>query len=338
MAQPPFIITKPTVSRAMTQIALEPISSIKELQRRIRSLAIQKNAIILSHYYQRPEIQDIADFVGDSLALARQAQKTKADIIILAGVYFMAETAKLLNPDKKVFIPDVNAGCSLVESCPPVPFKQFIEQYDNRFVMTYINSSIEIKAMSDIICTSSNALKLVQMVPPDKTLIFAPDRHLGEFLQRVTGREMVIWPGQCIVHEEFSADQIKELKKKYPDAKVIVHPECGSSLLEIADFVGSTGQLLKFVKEDSAKRYIVGTEEGIVHQMRKQAPGKEFIVVPPVVGCVACQQCPYMKLNTLEKIYNILLNEPAENEIIIPEDLAERARIPVERMLEWTDR
>ncbi len=309
---------------------------VADLQKAIRRLAKEKNAVILAHYYQRPEIQDIADFVGDSLALARYAQTTDASIIVLAGVYFMAETAKLLNPEKKVLVPDPMAGCSLVESCPPQAFKEFIEQYPNRFVMTYINSSVEVKALSDIICTSSNALQLIQKVPKDKTLIFAPDRHLGEFLKKASGREdMVIWPGQCIVHEEFNAEQLQSLKAKYPDAKIIVHPECSDPLIQVADFVGSTGQLLKFVQTDTSPVYIVGTEEGILHQMRKAAPHKEFVLVPPVAGCVACQQCPYMKLNTLEKIYDVLDQEL--NEVIIPEDIAERARIPVQRMMEWTE-
>ncbi len=310
---------------------------VKTLQKRIIKLKEKKKAIILSHFYQTPEIQDIADFVGDSLALAQFAKQSKADIIVLCGVLFMAETAKILNPKRKVLIPDPGAGCSLVESCPPEEFKQWINRYepDERFVVVYINSSVEIKALSDIVCTSSNAVKIVQKIPPDKKVLFAPDEHLGTFLKRIAGRkDMEIWKGRCIVHEEFQADQVLEIKKQYPNAKIIVHPECNEHLISIADFVGSTSALLKFVQNDPSPIYIVGTEEGIIHQMKKKAPHKEFILIPPITGCIACQQCPYMKLNTLEKLYEALLTE--EPEISIPEDLLEKARIPLERMLEWT--
>ncbi len=314
-----------------------PFASREALMEAIDALRRKKNAVILAHFYQEPAIQDLADFVGDSLALAQYAHRSQAEIIVLCGVVFMAETAKILNPTRKVLIPDRYAGCSLVEACPPAAFRRWIDRYDpsERFVMVYINSSVEIKAMSDIVCTSSNALKLIQKVPEDKMLLFAPDEHLGRFLQRVSGRRrMEIWKGRCIVHEEFQADEVLALKRRYPGSKVIVHPECNEHLIEVADFVGSTSALLRFVQTDEAPVYIVGTEEGILHQMKRAAPHKEFILVPPITGCVACQQCPYMKMNTLEKLYWTLVRE--EPEIVIDEELLWRARRPLERMLAWT--
>jgi len=304
------------------------------LQRKIRELARKKDAIILSHYYQIPEIQDIADFIGDSLELARKARDVDAKIILFCGVHFMAETAKILNPDKKVLIPSLEAGCSLSESCPPDKFKSFIEKVPNRFVMVYINTTAEVKALSDIVCTSSNAVSLIKKVPEDKNLIFAPDKHLGNYLMRVSGRKMIIWEGTCIVHQEFEHNQVLELKKKHPKAKIIVHPECNEHLIDIADFVGSTSKLLRFVQEDDAEEYIVGTEMGLVHQMRKLAPHKKYYVAPTVSTCSACQMCPYMKKNTLENAYEVLLEE--KNEIILSQEIIERAYIPLKRMLEWS--
>ena len=308
--------------------------NITELQKKIRELAKKKKAVILSHYYQVPEIQDIADFVGDSLELAKRARQSDSDIILLCGVHFMAETAKILNPSKKVLIPSLEAGCSLSESCPPDKFKTFIEKISDRFVMVYINTTAEIKAMSDLVCTSSNALNLIKKVPEDKTLVFAPDKHLGNYLMRQSGRKMIIWEGTCVVHNEFERDLVLSLKREHPSAKIIVHPECSEYLIDIADFVGSTSKLLRYVAEDTALEYIVGTEAGIVHQMRKVAPNKQFYVAPTVATCSACQMCPYMKKNTLENAYETLLYE--KNEIIIPEDILQKAYLPLKRMIEWS--
>lgn len=298
----------------------------------IEKLRKEKNAIILAHYYQEASIQEIADYVGDSLGLSQEAARTDADIIVFAGVYFMGETAKILNPGKKVLIPDKEAGCSLAESCPPGPFKKFLEKHPGHLVISYINCTAEIKAMSDIICTSSNAAKVIESVAKNKPIIFAPDKNLGYYLEKLTGREMVIWEGTCIVHEEFSSDQIDVIKKKYPNAKLIAHPECSSYMLEIADKIGSTSALIKFTKTDTAKEYIVATETGIFHQMRKVSPDKTFIPAPVVATCSACQQCPYMKMNTLEKLYLCLKNEKPE--IIIPEKIRLKALKPIQRMME----
>ncbi len=291
----------------------------------------QKNAVILAHYYQVGEIQDIADFIGDSLQLAQQAQQTKADIILFAGVHFMAETAKILNPSKKVIVPDLNAGCSLADSCPADKFKEFIDQHPGHIVISYINCSAEVKALTDIICTSSNAVKILESIPKDQPIIFAPDKNLGKYIIKKTGRPMVLWNGACEVHEKFSLQKIIELKIKHPDALLIAHPECEEDVLENADFIGSTSALLKFVQTDNHQSYIVATETGILHQMQKYCPTKTFIPAPPNNTC-ACNECPYMKLNTLEKIYLALRDE--QPEIIMSQELIEKAKKPLIRMLE----
>ncbi|HMI78072.1 MAG TPA: quinolinate synthase NadA, partial [Ferruginibacter sp.] len=266
----------------------------------IENLKKEKNAIILAHYYQEPDIQDVADFIGDSLGLAQKAEQTKADMIVFAGVHFMAETAKILNPSKKVLLPDLKAGCSLSDSAPPALFKLFKEKYPGHIVITYINCSAGIKALSDIICTSSNAQKIVESLPADQPIIFAPDKNLGAYINKQTGRNMVLWNGACMVHEIFSVEKITKLKIRHPQAKVIAHPECEDPVLALADFIGSTTGLLKFTKNDPAKEFIVVTETGILHQMQKNSPDKTFIPAPPNNSC-ACNDCPHMKLNTLEK-------------------------------------
>lgn len=298
----------------------------------IRKLKKEKNAVILAHYYQLPAIQDIADYVGDSLGLSQKAAATGADVIVFAGVHFMAETAKILNPAKKVLIPDVEAGCSLEESCPPALFREFIRAHPGHVVISYINCSAEIKALSDIICTSSNALQVINSVPKNTPLIFAPDKNLGRFLERASGRKMVLWEGECIVHQEFSASRIGEMRGKYPGIKVIAHPECSSYLLDQADFIGSTSALLNYAKADPAPYYLVATETGLLYQMQKANPEKKFIPAPVVTTCVACQECPYMKVNTLEKVYRCLKN--GYPEITVPEDIRIKAFRAVKRMLE----
>ena len=297
----------------------------------IERLKKEKNAVILAHYYQEPDIQDVADFIGDSLGLAQQAEKTKADIIVFAGVHFMAETAKILNPNKKVLLPDLKAGCSLADSAPTAIFKQFKDKHPEHIVISYINCTAEIKALSDIICTSSNAQKIIESLPPDQKIIFAPDKNLGAYLKKKTGRDMVLWNGACIVHEIFSLEKIVKLKIRHPKAKVIAHPECEEPVLRVADFIGSTTGLLKYSAEDDAQEYIVATETGILHQMQKLSPHKTFIPAPPDNMC-ACNDCPYMKLNTLEKLY--LCMEYEEPQIIMAENLLNAARKPIERMLE----
>ncbi|GIV23599.1 MAG: quinolinate synthase A [Bacteroidia bacterium] len=299
----------------------------------IQRLKKEKNAILLAHYYQDADIQDIADYVGDSLGLSQKAAETNADIIVFAGVHFMAETAKILNPTKKVLIPDMNAGCSLSDSCPPEAFRAFKEKYPEYKVVSYINTSAAIKAMSDIIVTSSNAVPIVQALPPDWKLIFAPDKNLGLYVMRKTGRQMVLWEGVCMVHTVFSHQKVRALRQQYPDAKLIAHPECEPALLEEADFIGSTTALLNYVINSLDKQFIVATEPGILHQMRKAAPDKELIQAPTEYSC-SCNTCPHMKLNTLEKIYNALLYEAPE--LILPLDLIEAARRPIERMLEMS--
>jgi quinolinate synthase len=296
----------------------------------IEKLKKEKNAIILAHYYQEPDIQDVADFIGDSLGLAQQAEKTNADIIVFAGVHFMAETAKILNPSKKVLLPDLNAGCSLSDSAPPPLFKLFKEKYPGHKVITYINCSAGIKALSDIICTSSNAQKIIESLPADQPIIFAPDKNLGAYINKQTGRNMVLWNGACMVHEIFSLEKITKLKIRHPQAKIIAHPECEEAVLNIADFIGSTTGLLKFTKQDQANTFIVATETGILHQMQKASPGKTFIPAPPNNSC-ACNDCPHMKLNTLEKLYLCLKYE--QPEIIMDEDLRIAAKKPIDEML-----
>jgi len=296
----------------------------------IEKLKKEKNAIILAHYYQEPDIQDVADYIGDSLGLAQQAEKTKADIIVFAGVHFMAETAKILNPSKKVLLPDLKAGCSLSDSAPPALFKLFKDKHPGHKVITYINCSAGIKALSDIICTSSNAQKIVESLPADQPIIFAPDKNLGAYINKQTGRNMVLWNGACMVHEIFSLEKITKLKIRHPHAKVIAHPECEEAVLNVADFIGSTTGLLNFTKKDTATAYIVATETGILHQMQKANPGKTFIPAPPNNSC-ACNDCPHMKLNTLEKLYLCLKYEMPE--IIMDENLRLAAKKPIDEML-----
>ncbi|MGE7773141.1 quinolinate synthase NadA [Chitinophaga sp. NPDC101104] len=297
----------------------------------IDRLKKEKNAIILAHYYQEPDIQDVADYIGDSLGLSQQAAKTDADIIVFAGVHFMAETAKILSPQKKVLLPDLKAGCSLADSAPPELFARFKAQYPDHLVISYINCSAGIKALSDIICTSSNAEKIIEAVPKDQPIIFAPDRNLGSYLVKKTGRDMVLWNGACMVHEIFSLEKITKLKVRHPNAKIIAHPECEAPVLAIADFIGSTTGLLKFTQRDDAKEYIVVTETGILHQMQKENPNKTFIPAPPNNAC-ACNDCPHMKLNTLEKLY--LCMEYEQPEITMDEQLRIAAKRPIDRMLE----
>lgn len=303
----------------------------EKIVNKILELKKQKNAIILAHFYQIPEIQDIADFIGDSLALAQKAQKNDADVIIFCGVHFMAETAKILSPEKRVFIPDMEAGCSLADNTPADKFKEFVDKYPDHKVITYINCSADIKALSDIICTSSNSEKIVNSFDKDQKLIFAPDKNLGAYINSVTNRDMVLWDATCEVHDILKIERVLKLKEENPDAEIIAHPECKGQILEIANFVGSTTALLNYTKKNNSKKYIVATETGILHQMKKSSPKKEFIIVPNDENC-ACNDCPYMKLNTLEKVYNCLENET--NEILMDKDLIEKAKKPIIKMLE----
>jgi len=300
---------------------------------KIERLRIEKNAVILAHYYQEPAIQDIADFVGDSLELSKKAASTDADIIVFAGVHFMAETAKILNPDKKVLLPDLNAGCSLADNCTPDEFRTLKAQNPNHIVVTYINCSAEIKALSDIVCTSSNAKKIIESIPKNQPIIFAPDKNLGKYLQKVTGRDLLLWNGACIVHEAFSLEKILSIHKKHPEAKIVAHPESEDHILKIADYIGSTSGMLNFIKHDDSKTFIVATEAGILHQLAKETFGKLLIPAPTHVNNVcACSECAFMKLNTLEKLYNCLKNESPE--IMISESLIQQAIKPIKRMLE----
>jgi len=298
----------------------------------IKRMRKEKNAVILAHFYQEAGIQDIADFVGDSLGLSQEAAATEADIILFAGVHFMAETAKILAPEKKVLIPDLQAGCSLADSCPPKDFAAFIEKHPGHTVISYVNTTAEIKALTDIICTSSNAIQIVESLPKDEKIIFAPDRNLGNYIKSMTGRDMVVWDGACHVHEEFSLERILEIKKEYPDAQIIAHPECEKQILIVADHIGSTTSLLNYTIRDSGKAYIVATESGILHQMRKASPDKNFIPAPPKDSTCACNDCKYMKLISLKKIYNTLKYELPE--ITLEQDLMDRARGSIVRMLE----
>ena len=306
-----------------------------DLFKEIKYLKEKKNAVILAHYYQDADIQDIADYIGDSLGLAQEAQKSKADIILFAGVHFMAETAKILNPKKKVLVPDMNAGCSLADSCPRDRFAAFKAQHPDHIVITYINCTAEIKALSDIICTSSNAVQIVESLPQDQKIIFAPDKNLGAYINKKTGRNMVLWDGACMVHEIFSLEKIVKLKAQHPNAKLIAHPECESPILEKADFIGSTTALLNYSKKDPGTEFIVATETGILHQMQKASPEKMFIPAPPNNSC-ACNDCPHMKLNTLEKIYLALKNEKPE--LVMSEDLITKAKKPILKMLELSSK
>ena len=301
------------------------------LEEEILALKQKLNAVILAHYYQESEIQDLADFIGDSLELSKRAASTDADVIVFAGVHFMAETAKILNPCKKVLIPDLNAGCSLAEGCPAPMFKKFRELHPDHIIISYINCSAAVKALSDIICTSSNAVKIVEQIPKEQKIIFAPDKNLGRYIMKKTGRSMLLWDGSCIVHETFSDRKILLLKAENPNALLIAHPECEEAVLNRADFIGSTSALLKFTYESDAKEFIVATEEGIIHQMLKKSPRKKFIPAPPDSSC-ACNECPYMKLNTMEKLY--LCMKEQKPEIILDEEIRIKALKPIQRMLE----
>lgn len=326
----------PNIATALKEVEkrgfldIEPDPAI-DLFAAIERLKREKNAVLLAHYYQEPDIQDVADYIGDSLGLAQTAEKTKADMIVFAGVHFMAETAKILNPSKKVVIPDLKVGCSLSDSCPPPLFKKFKEKHPDHVVVSYINCSAGIKALSDVICTSSNARLMVESFPKEQPIIFAPDRNLGAYINKVTGRNMLLWDGACMVHEIFSFEKITKLKLRHPGAKLIAHPECEEPILKMADFIGSTTGLLKYTQSDSSQEYIVATETGILHQMMKASPQKTFIPAPPNNSC-ACNDCPHMKLNTLEKLY--LCMEYETPEIIMDEDLRLAAKKPIDRMLE----
>ncbi|PWA04664.1 quinolinate synthase NadA [Flavobacterium psychrotolerans] len=306
---------------------------MKSLKERILDLKKEKNVVILAHYYQEADIQDIADYVGDSLGLSQEAAKTDADIILFAGVHFMAETAKILNPTKKVILPDLKAGCSLAESCPPEAFKKFTEAHPDHIVITYVNCSAEIKALSDIVCTSSNAVKIVESVPKDTPIIFAPDKNLGRYIINKTGRDMLLWDGSCVVHEAFSLDKLIELYKQHPDSKIIAHPESETHILETASYIGSTSGMIDFVKTNPGTKFIVATEAGILHKMQQEVPDKILIPAPAKENnTCACSECGYMKMNTLQKVYDCLLNETPE--ITVPEHIRKKALIPIERMLE----
>lgn len=309
-----------------------PVPPKEELVSEIKRLKKEKNAVLLAHYYQNKEIQELADYLGDSLYLAKAAAKAEADMIVFAGVHFMAETAKIINPTKKVVLPDLKAGCSLADSCPPTDFKKFKELHPDAIVVTYINCSADIKALSDIVCTSSNAVKVIESIPKDQKIIFAPDKNLGRYLIKETGRDLILWDGACIVHEAFSFEKIITLFKEHPKAKFIAHPESESQVLDVAHYVGSTSGLLNFVQEDDADEYIVATEAGILHEMQKRAPNKTFIPAPVEDDTCACSECAFMKLNTLEKLYLCLEHELPE--ILLDEELMIKARLPIERMLE----
>ncbi len=312
----------------------EPVGPGINLEDEIRSLVKSKNAVILAHYYQESEIQEIADFVGDSLDLSRKAADTDAEIIVFAGVHFMAETAKILAPGKKVLIPDLNSGCSLADSCPPDLFAEFRRQHPDHLVVSYVNTSAAIKALSDICCTSTNALSIIQQIPEDQKIIFAPDRNLGNYIKSLTGRNMLIWDGACHVHEEFSLEKILLLKNDFPDAKIISHPECKKPIQIVSDFIGSTSALLRFTKEDPANIFIVATEAGILHQMKKANPQKSFIPAPPKDSTCACNDCKFMKLHTLRKIYLTLKYEWPE--VTVDEEIRIMAEKPIRRMLEMS--
>lgn len=308
-----------------------PVDFSLDLFSEIQKLKKEKNAIILAHYYQDADIQDVADYIGDSLGLSQQAAKTKADIIVFAGVHFMAETAKILCPDKKVILPDLRAGCSLADSCPAGKFAEFKKQNPGHLVISYINCSAELKTLTDIVCTSTNAVQIVESLPKEQKIIFAPDKNLGAYINKKTGRNMILWDGACMVHEIFSLEKIIKLKSQHPGAKLLAHPECEAALLEAADYIGSTTGILNYATKSEAKEFIVATEAGIIHQMQKNNPGKVFIPAPPNNSC-ACNDCPHMKLNTLEKLYNCLKFE--QPEIILSEELIESAKKPILKMLE----
>lgn len=305
-----------------------------ELVREINRLRKEKNAIIMGHYYQTGDIQDIADFVGDSLALAQQAAKTDADIIVMCGVHFMGETAKILCPDKKVLVPDMNAGCSLADSCPADKFEEFVKAHPDHTVISYVNTTAAVKAVTDVVVTSTNARKIVEQFPQDAKLIFGPDRNLGGYINSITGRNMLLWDGACHVHEQFSVEHLVQLKKEHPNAKVLAHPECKNTVLILADLVGSTQALLNYATESDEQEFLVATESGILHEMQKRSPNKRFIPVPPVDSTCGCNECKYMRLNTMQKIYDCLKNETPE--IHVDEAIREKAVRPILRMLEMS--
>jgi quinolinate synthase len=305
------------------------------LTENIKNLCKEKNAIILAHYYQTGDIQDVADFVGDSLALAQWAAKTAADIIVLCGVHFMGETAKILCPDKKVLVPDLNAGCSLADSCPAEDFAAFVNRHPGHTVISYVNTTAAVKAVTDVVVTSTNARRIVESFPIDTPIIFGPDRNLGNYINSITGRKMVLWDGACHVHEQFSLEKILELKARYPDAEVITHPECKQPVIQVSDFVGSTAALLKHTIASDKRRFIVATESGVIHEMQKRSPRKEFIPAPPNDSTCACNECSFMRLNTMEKLYNCLKNESPE--ILVDKEIREKAVKPIRRMLEMSE-
>ena len=303
-----------------------------DFREEINRLRQEKNAVILAHYYQTGDIQDIADFVGDSLALAQWAAKTKADILVLCGVHFMGETAKIICPDKKVLVPDLAAGCSLADSCPADQFAQFVQAHPGHTVISYVNTTAAVKAVTDIVVTSTNARQIVESLPKDEPIIFGPDRNLGNYINSITGRHMLLWDGACHVHEQFSLEKILALKAQYPDAEVITHPECKRPVVEVSDFVGSTAALLKHTIKSPKTQFIVATESGVIHEMRKQSPNKEFIPAPPNDSTCACNECNFMRLNTMEKLYNCLKNETPE--ILVDPEVQQKAILPIRRMLD----
>lgn len=309
-----------------------PVPTGIDIKKEIDRLRKENNAVILAHFYQTPEIQDIADFVGDSLALAQWAAKTTADVLVLCGVHFMGETAKILCPDKKVLVPDLNAGCSLADSCPTSKFEEFIKQHPDHTVISYVNTSAAVKALTDIVVTSTNARQIVESLPADEKIIFGPDRNLGNYINSVTGRNMLLWDGACHVHEQFSLEKILDLKKDYPEAEIICHPECKRYIVEVSDYVGSTAGLLKHVIKSPKKQFIVATESGVLHEMRKACPDKEFIPAPPNDSTCACNECNYMRMNTMKKLYNVLrFGIP---EIFVDESVQKKAIRPIRRMLD----
>jgi quinolinate synthase len=316
-----------------TTLSAPKVGLPRDLFGEIADLKHELNAVVLAHYYQDPDIQDIADYLGDSLGLSQQAAKTEADVIVFAGVHFMAETAKILNPNKLVLLPDLDAGCSLADSCPPDAFAKFKANHPDHLVISYINCTADIKAMSDIICTSANAVSIVRQIPADQPIIFAPDRNLGKYVMEQTGREMVLWQGSCMVHETFSEKKLVQLKVQHPNAEIIAHPECEPAVLRHADYIGSTTALLNYCQKSSSESFIVATEAGILHQMEKAAPDKTFIPAPPLQNC-ACNECPHMRLNTLEKLY--LAMKTRSPEITLPEHTRLAALRPIQRMLEMS--
>ena len=314
----------------------EPVDKSIDLKAAINELKKEKNAVILGHYYQKGEIQDIADYIGDSLALAQIAAKTDADILVMCGVHFMGETAKVLCPDKKVLVPDLNAGCSLADSCPAEKFAEFVKEHPGYTVISYVNTTAAVKAVTDVVVTSTNAKQIVESFPKDEKIIFGPDRNLGNYINSITGREMLLWDGACHVHEQFSVEKIVELKAQYPDAVVLAHPECKSVVMKLADVVGSTAALLKYAVNSDKQRFIVATEAGIIHEMQKKCPQKTFIPAPPNDSTCGCNECNFMRLNTLEKLYNCLKYEFPE--VTVDPEVAKEAVKPIKRMLEISEK